>query len=185
MKSLPTLPATADVNSSGEAVEPTSGWVIEVKAHHFHNSEDSMKKLMAGKQYVLQTVIEELLTKRDVILPDYENLDFTYSDLGISYPTISWVSQSIFRKKIVFDPTSTAGLNGQIGPGDEMDDAKLKGMDESNVFDVRVYAFVIQMAWIPRTNEEILAARTARLEAEAEQKALEEKKASEEGNSET
>ena len=177
--------ANDDVESEGS--EPTSGWVIEIKAHHFHNSDKSMQELRAGKQYVLKTLIEELLTKRDVSLPDHKGLDFTYSDLGISYPTISWVSQEAFRDRIIFDPSNAASSLTGDGVGktgkrrrsssDMMDGQEMKDMDEENIFEVKVYAFVIQMAWIPRSDEQILVARTERLAAE--QAALEAKEASE------
>ena len=49
-----------------------------------------------------------------------------------------------------------------------MDNASLEGIDESNIHDVKLYAFVIQMAWVPRSEEEILAAQKARLAAEEE-----------------
>ena len=166
----------ANVDSSGEPVEPTSGWVIEVKAHHFHNSDSSMKSLTAGKQYVLKSLIENLLAKRDVKLPDHPDLDFTYSDLGISYPTISWVSQSIFKEDIIFDPSNAAAaLIGKKAGGDGMLDQELDDIDEAFIYDVKVYAFVVQMAWIPRSDEEILAAHADRLAAEAEKAAMEEK----------
>ena len=176
---------------------PTSGWVIEVKAHHFHNSEASMAATEAGKRYVRQTLIKELLTKRDVKLPDHPNLDFTYSDIGVSFPTISWLSESIFKKEIIFDPSNAMGGLGvndakkKSGGGrggfgginnDGMDGVNRDDIDESHIYKVDVYAFIVQMAWIPRTDEEILAARVARLEAEAEKEALEAKQASEEGN---
>ena len=160
------------------AAVPPSGWVIEVKAHHFHNSAKSMQELRSDKAYVLQTLIENLLTKRDLKLPDHPGLDFTYSDLGISYPTITWVSQSIFNKRIIFDPSNAAGAAGDTGDVD----ATAASVDESNVFDVKVYAFIVQMAWIPRSNDEILAAREARLKAE--QEALEAEQATEDVNQE-
>ena len=177
-----------------ESAEPTSGWVIEVKAHHFHNSVASMGKTQAKESYVRQTLIKELLTKRDVKLPDHPNLDFTYSDIGISFPTISWVSQDIFKKKIIFDPSNAMGglankkaKGGGFGGNnrDSMAGMNMDDIDESNIFSVDVYAFIVQMAWIPRTNAEILAARTARLEAEAEKEAAEAEQASQEANPES
>ena len=177
----------ADVAPVADGEKPTSGWVIEVKAHHFHNSTKSMQEVKAGKNYVLDTLIEELINKRDVKLPGYPDKNFTYADIGVSYPTISWVSDSIFSKKIIFDPSNSAaalidGGRNKSGGFDEMDKKALEGIDENNIFDVRVYAFVVQMAWIPRTDEEILAAHTARLAAQAEKAAMEAEKASEDAN---
>ena len=172
--------ATAIAAPPAEGAEPTSGWVIEIKAHHFHNSSDAMGNLESGKQFVFDRLINNLRFKKDVKLPDQEG-SFMYSDLGISYPTISWVSQSIFEKTIVFDPSNAAGngpggRNGGDGMEDEMD---LKDIDEENIFDVKVYAFVVQMAWIPRSDEEILAARAERVAAEEAAKEAEMAKAAE------
>ena len=168
--------ATNDAVADSDA-EPTSGWVIEVKAHHFHNSTNAMRNLKAGKQYVLHTLIEALLSKNDVQLPDHPGLDFTYSDLGVSHPTISWVSQSIKKDRISFDPSNTGGSSSRGNAGGSNDQVTDE-VDEENTFDVELYAFVVQMAWVPRSEEEILAARDARLEAE--KAAMEAKQASEE-----
>ena len=168
--------ATNDAVADSDA-EPTSGWVIEVKAHHFHNSTNAMRNLKAGKQYVLHTLIEALLSKNDVQLPDHPGLDFTYSDLGVSHPTISWVSQSIKKDRISFDPSNTGGSSSRGNAGG-FNDQVTDEVDEENMFDVELYAFVVQMAWVPRSEEEILAARDARLEAE--KAAMEAKQASEE-----
>jgi len=168
----------ADIDSGDEGVEPTSGWVIEIKAHHFHNSVESATALNSDKAYVLSTLIKDLNTKRDIRLPALGDLEFTYSDIGISYPTIVWVSQEVVDRKIIFDP-SNAGATDEDSPGgsgkkssgssyDEVDERALEDMNPENIFDVKVYAFVVQMAWVPRSDDEILAARAARLAAEQE-----------------
>ncbi len=169
-------PATAGENAEApreveevddeEGAEPTSGWVIEVKAHHFHNSDKAMVDVMSGKQFVRKTLIKNLLTKRDVVLPDHPGLDFTYSDLGVSHPTIVWVSSAPVKDRIIFDPSGANGSGKRDDAGDGMGDRNIDDIDESNIFDVKLYAFVIQMAWIPRSEEEILDARKARLLAE-------------------
>ena len=171
----------ASDDSVADGVKPTSGWVIEIKAHHFHNGKKAMSELRFGKAFVLQTLIENLLTKRDLKLPGYDqSLDFAYSDIGISSPTISWASKSIFERTIRFDPSNTNG--GNDGPGGDSnrndfgEGAGAFGADEddSNAFPVQVYAFVVQMAWVPRTDEEILAAREERVAAELAKKEAEE-----------
>ena len=170
----PEVQPEAEVTNE-EGAEPTSGWVIEVKAHHFHNSDNAMVDVMAGKQFVRKTLVKNLLTKRNVTLPDHPGLEFTYSDLGVSHPTIVWVSEAPVKDKIIFDPSGgagadedgsgTKGSDRRLGAGD-VDSGSLADIDESNIFDVKLYAFVIQMAWVPRSEEEILAARTERLAAE-------------------
>ena len=143
---------------------------------------------MAGKQFVRKTLVKNLLTKRDVTLPDHPGKDFTYSDLGISHPTIVWVSEAPVKDTIVFDPSGAAGGDGsgnkgsdrRLGVGDK--DVSNDDIDESNIFPVKLYAFVIQMAWVPRSEEEILAAHTARLAAEEEAAKAEAEQAKQEGN---
>jgi len=180
-----TPPETEVPDEAG--AKPTSGWVIEVKAHHFHNSDAQRVKVMIGKQFVQKTLIKNLLTKRDVTLPDHPDLDFTYADIGVSHPTIVWVSAAPVKDQIIFDPSGAAA--GEAGSGTkgsdrrEGADGNLDGVDESNIFDVKKYAFVIQMAWVPRSEEEILAARDARLAAEEAAEKAAAEKASQEENS--
>lgn len=173
-----------------EESEKTSGWVIEIKGHHFHNSSKALVELKAGKQYVLQTLIEKLLTKEDVKLSFDEDLRFTYSDIGISFPTICWVSKDIVEDEILFDPATAGqtsgdadggmegGLGGGMGGGGM--EGGFGGLDggmgmpsndeeeNENLFKVRRYAFVVQMAWTPRSDAEILKAREDRLKAAEE-----------------
>jgi len=128
---------------------------------------------MIGKQFVQKTLIKNLLTKRDVTLPDHPDLDFTYSDIGVSHPTIVWVSAAPVKDEIIFDPSGATGGDGSGTKGSDRRSGAgegagggLESVDESNIFEVKKYAFVIQMAWVPRSEEEILAARTERLAAE-------------------
>ena len=163
--------ATSEPDAEGEV--PTSGWVIEIKAHHFHNGKDAVKSLNAAKPFVYKTIIENLLRKRNVKLPNHGDLEFTYSDLGISFPTITKVSQEAFEKTIYFDPSNVSGMGPDGKPivgqqNDMMDTPDLNDIDESNRHEVKVYVFVIQMAWIPRSDEEIKAAQKERLAAEKE-----------------
>ena len=157
--------------TDAEGAEPTSGWVIEVKAHHFHNSDKAVVDVFAGKQFVRKTLIKNLLTKRDVTLPDHPGLEFTYSDLGVSHPTIVWVSEAPKKDKIMFDPSGAAkdgSGNKESGSAGDGGSGSRDDIDESNIFDVKLYAFVIQMAWVPRSEDEILAAQIERLAAEEE-----------------
>jgi type IV pilus assembly protein PilM len=171
-----------------EAGDKTSGWVIEIKGHHFHNSSKALVELQAGKQYVLQTLIENLLNKENVELPFDKNLKFTYSDIGISFPTICWVSKDIIDDEILFDPATAGqgadaadgGMPGGMGLDDGMGLGGEFGMDggfggltdeeeeNENLFEVRRYTFVVQMAWTPRSESEILAAREERLKTAEE-----------------
>ncbi len=158
------------------------GWVIELQAHHFHN-EDAMN---AEKDYVRQTVLKKLMTGI-VKLPEG---DFTYKDLGISFPTITRVSPSSTKKYIYLEGGDEGGMGGMgMGPGGGGGGSKKRrsgksgggggpsmggmgagmgmggmgmggmgmggGMgsgtttnpaDDENVYEAKVYSFVIQMA---------------------------------------
>ncbi len=84
-----------------------SGWVIEIKGHHFHNSDKALANLFSGKSYLTRTFIKTLMEKEDVVLrTNGVNELFSYSDIGISFPT---VTNSVPRAKklIVFDPAAT------------------------------------------------------------------------------
>lgn len=186
----------ADADLGDLDSDKASGWVIEIKGHHFHNSSEALVALKAGKQYVLQTLIENLLNKENVKLAFENDLRFSYSDIGISFPTICWVSKDIVNDEILFDP-ATAGQSGGVAGGmatGGMEGGMSGGMsggmpggfggmeglsgsgfgaagkqeENENLFKVRRYAFVVQMAWTPRSDAEILKAREARLKAAEE-----------------
>lgn len=196
---------------AGAAAAPTEsqpdedgGWVVEIKGHHFHNSDEALRTLNFGKKYVIQTLITKLRFG-DVTLPAFPDKKFKYSDLGISYPTIVQVSSSPTDEVIVFDPTAADGGAAEPGAasggGSKFGGAGGAGMGmgmgapgpgegsgrpggqstsapedlEKNRFEVRRYNFVVQMAWRPRSDEEILAAYEERIEAEKQ--AAEEAKA--------
>jgi type IV pilus assembly protein PilM len=184
--------AAADAGAAEGDAENTgltgaSGWVIEIKGHHFHNSEEMTNKLMAGKTYLFNSFIKEILEKEDVVLPvAVPDKKFSYSDIGITFPTIT-VTQEIERKTIVFDPNAQAndgekngasvgsgagGRGGGVGLGGlagEGGGGPVSGQTdlEENEFEVYEYQFVVQMAWTPRTEREIIEARKTRLEAAA------------------
>ena len=173
------------------AVAPVSplagkpGWVIEIQGHHFHN-EDAMN---AETAYVESTLLRNLRNKK-VKLPEGE---FTYSDLGISFPTITRVSKSSSEYLIFLDSAGDdsddlgggrrganaqtlsssrarrlqppRGLNANRG-GVGMDVMEVDPVDGEGVFPAKVFTFIIQMAWQPRTKTERLDARRLRMEAE-------------------
>jgi type IV pilus assembly protein PilM len=156
----------------------TPGWVIEIKGHHFHNSRDSLSKLNFGKRFVVSTLINNLLSKEDVELPAGDDPDrmFKYSDLGILYPTITRTSP-LKDKLVVYDPTASAidtttnrraAVRRQpVTPVRDKDSDEEMDVTEEASFTVKEYNFVVQMAWVPRSPEERLAARAERREAEA------------------
>ena len=172
------LAVDADDAEDEGGLSETPGWVIEIEAHHFHNSRESMAKLNFGKRFVVSTLINNLLTKEDVELPAGDDPDrmFKYSDLGILYPTITRVSQ-INDKLVIYDPTASAidtqnrsntGRRRSATPARRADPEEEVDVTEEASFSVKEYNFVVQMAWVPRSPEERLLARAERLKAEEE-----------------
>ena len=151
--------AIEDVPYDGEGeTGPESGWVIEIQGHHFHN-ENSMD---SERDYVHRTLLQNL-NDGTVKLPDGE---YKFSDLGIQYPTITRTAQSAVVRTIflggdtdVQDPMG--GATGFAMP------AALKPGDRENLYTVKDYNFILQMAWTPRTMKERQAAKTIREQTEA------------------
>ena len=163
------------------------GWVVEIKGHHFHNSNEAMRTLNSGKKYLIQTLIANLRFK-EIRLAAFPDKKFIYSDLGITYPTIVYVSPKPVDDVIVFDPSAADGGLGESDPSGAA--GKFSGMggmgmgasgpgegigggpptvvaeDDKNSYKVRRYDFVVQMAWRPRSDQEILEAYNERKEAE-------------------
>ena len=181
---------TSDESEAGaNPFDGTSGWVIEIRGHHFHNSIDQIRNYNSGKSYLLKTLIDTLLNKDDVDLPTEGNPDklFTYSDMGILYPTIVRSSGSKPRR-IEFDPSKamsgdeddaassgggrgggggpsagmSSGIGGAGGGGGSGRAGGSPTKDGKTVFLVDEYNFVVQMAWIPRSPEERIVARVER-----------------------
>ena len=197
-KGFGSIAATA----SSVADAPTDGgWVIEIKGHHFNNSPDEVAKLNAQKIYIMKTLIYNLRFKDDVQIPGLPG-KFTYSDLGISYPTIVRASATARPKKIRFDPTSAEGSAeaessggggkfsgggamsgmGAGGPGESAGGGRSgfgtgtgtsSQEDDQYTYDVREYSFTIQMCWRPRSEAEIVEAREERIAKKAEEAAAE------------
>ena len=169
--------------SSGGAFNGKSGWVIEIQAHHFHN-EDAMNSEI---DYVRQTLLNSLLTGT-VKLPTANNPegeDFTYADIGISFPTITRVAPSSTKTIINLETEDKGmGMGGGLGAGLGAGGPSLSGggmgglagglgasgkspVDGETVFEANVFTFVVQMAWEPRTVKERIEAKRVREEAKA------------------
>ncbi|MDG1511460.1 MAG: type IV pilus assembly protein PilM [Mariniblastus sp.] len=93
------------------------GWVIEVRGHHFHNSDEQLAKLNMGKAYLVKTLINTLMKKDDVVLPTNGKDElFSYADIGITFPTVTFQTP-LAEKTIVFDPTATEGADEDSAAG--------------------------------------------------------------------
>jgi hypothetical protein len=111
--------------------------------------------------------------------------DFTYEDIGISFPTITRVTPSSTPTLITIGEDDMDGMGGSGGkfggagmgmgmgmgmggPGGGADDGSIAVTDDENSFKAKIYTFIIQMAWTPRTVEERNAAKKAREDAAAQ-----------------
>ena len=165
------------------------GWVIEIKAHHFHNEDDMNSEI----DYVRSSILDNLLNGK-VELPEGE---FTYNDIGIWFPTVVQRSPSssqhfIYLKTGDGEDDGMGGMGGGgkggmggmggmggggLGAGGGLGGGGLGGRKEANpadaegVFEAKIYSFIIQMAWQPRSVAERIEARRVRLEGEAKAKA--------------
>jgi hypothetical protein len=146
----------------------------------------------------VKTLIKTLLEKENVVLPTNGKDElFTYEDIGITFPTVTFQTP-LEEKTIRFDPTALEdadeesatgtgdgrgkfsggagmgmGMGMGMGAGDGLGDSgassgALSPDEDPNVQTVNEFTFVVQMAWTPRSEQERLDARTARVEAEKE-----------------
>ena len=177
-----TQPESAEVQDAKRAAKQASqqvtddlkgpGWVIEINAHHFHNSDQMVIKRDSDRAFVLRTLWKTLVDG-DVKFPGEETPVagggvYKFRDFGIFYPVIVESSERI-ETTINFNPeivgrTNTEDARGG-GPGSS---GAASPSDKDGVFKVYRYNFTIQMAWIPRTPQERFQPKQERLKAEAE-----------------
>lgn len=202
-----TDPAAATTDgplATGSPLAAKPGWVIEIKGHHFHNSDAKSNELKAGKKFLYSTLVKNLMSMDTVVLPTSQGeQEFTYSDIGVTFPTITGTSELV-KRKIKFDPTNPdggdakagGGMNGGRGGGlsgggglgglggaGGLGGGGLGGLgglgggdaaggvtaeDGTSSFEVKEYNFIVQLAWTPRTEKEILEAKAARIKKEEE-----------------
>ncbi len=143
------------------------------------------------RQTLIETLATKDNVKLPV--PGDPDAEFSFADIGIFYPTIvSW--NEPFDKKIEYDPLVAAGAvggstaggaagasdgGGADGAGDQQGQGGAGGDEgggaaplpvevspasKKDPLQVKQSNFVVQMAWVPRSPEERLKAREARLE---------------------
>ena len=170
-----------------------SGYRVELKGHHYHNSEKDEIEGNSGKSFLLKTLIDKLVNG-EMELPGTEEEGggkFKFSDFGILTPTV--VRRSGMPEEYTIslvdleNPNAVvgggegdkqenrggnppAGAAGQSGRGDQgapanQDRETPAGAENTkkNQFTVRRFNFVVQMAWIPRSPAERVRARAERL----------------------
>ncbi len=158
-----------------------SGWVIELQAHHFHNFVGDTS-VLSDLDFVRSTLLKNL-SDGEVTLPDGT---YKFSDLGVTFPTVVRADDKTTEKFIEFDPAKAReALNSAFGGGMMDMEASMVGMggmmgmggtqkrlaDGETSFSARLFTFVVQMAWEPRSPAERKQAREERIEREAREEA--------------
>ena len=163
---------TEDAAGPSNAMSGKPGWVIELQGHHFHNFR-GQEDTFSERDYVRATLIDALQNKV-VKLPGGE---FTFADLGVSFPTLVRADASSREVMIEFDPAKAreklmgAGRGGAMGMGGMRGRGGAKEIaNGETTFDAIRFTFVVQMAWQPRSPEERLRAKEERLKLEQEAK---------------
>ncbi len=178
--------AAADPSAAGIPTPTLSGpgWVVELQAHHYHNSVRMMQESDASRQFVIRTLINSL--KNGVVaLPGAEDAGggvFKYTDLGVFLPTIVWTMDTPEDFTITIkndrpenageaDPSAGASRTGSIsmptaGPG--VTSGTEPASAGPRTFEAPRYDFTVQFGWQPRNAQERIAARAERLKKEQE-----------------
>lgn len=166
------------------------GWVIEIRAHHFHNSMQALQAQNSDMLYVLDTFIANLL-KGEIELPGDEASGggrFRYSDIGVFLPTVV-AADDVPKDDVVIlgNARYTGGGAGGGGGGIQLGGAAGQADDPSSLasggggaggeadfdssvppgaYPVKRFDFCVQFAWKPASVSERIEARNKRREAE-------------------
>jgi type IV pilus assembly protein PilM len=92
------------------------GWVIEISAHHFHNSRQAQRDSKHGLAFVREQLLRPMLTSTFEIPigPDRTPEEFMLTDIGVYFPTI--VEESNLTQQVIPNPFA-----GQPRPVDPLD----------------------------------------------------------------
>jgi type IV pilus assembly protein PilM len=164
-------PNVATAGSTPETELKGPGYVIEIKAYHFRNSEKMVMNQDAAQAFVIRTLLNTLIDGSIEMPGPPENGggEFKFTDFGIYYPVLIGGGDP---REYQISFTSTDGT-AAVASG------------ESNLQEterVKKYQFSIQVAWIPRSPDERVAARDKRLADEAKAAEAKEQTASKDGN---
>jgi type IV pilus assembly protein PilM len=69
------------------AGKPEPGWIVEIAAYHFYNSETSRRNSVSEITFVRQNLIRRML-EIEITLPGEGDSKFKLEDLGIEMPTV-------------------------------------------------------------------------------------------------
>ena len=163
----PPADATGAPPADGAVVATNSGWIIELRGYHLHNSIPSDE----GEEFLKRTIIKNLELGK-VQLPDGPDgklIDVAMTDLGIKMPAV--VTHEKIRP-VTYYPEAPEIAGQAVGrpPGPEgalLAPGGTPGAGEQpKSFKLRKYRFVIQFCWQPQP-------RGQRIEKMAQKKAAE------------
>jgi hypothetical protein len=177
--SAPAAPAPA--NGAGGLLDPVgnAGWIIMIRAHHYHNHESDQN---SGAEYVRGTLLKALRDKDDIYLTDVDEkghpVPLSTKEIGIEMPVMVNTSTK-WNMVTVTDPNLAAGGSQGLGapglPGEPGGQAPA-GQAAAGGPQVRLttqtvgeYPFVIEFAWKPTP----LSERQKNRQAEQQKKATE------------
>lgn len=175
--------ATAEPAAAGE--EGNAGWVIQIDGYHYHNDPAYAATGDELEEFVLKTLVHELETG-SVMLPvgpGGEEREFTYQELGLSYPFVRSgraikdhkIPNPEYQKK--YGAAARGGGGGGYGPGGEGlgtggygaspggpgRPAREEDPDFPPFFEAPKYTFKLQVIW----REQLLSDRIEAQEAAA------------------
>jgi type IV pilus assembly protein PilM len=170
----PVADATAAPPAEGAAASANSGWIIELRGYHLHNSlpeKTDVKWGPEGEEFLKHTIIQNLELGK-VKLPDGPKgnlIDVAMPDLGIKMPVVV-THERIRPVTYLVEAPENGGAMGARPPGPEAaglaPGAAPAGPEQPKSFKLRKYRFVIQFCWQPQP-------RGQRIEKMAQKKAAE------------
>ena len=158
------------------------GFVIELKGHHFHNSNKALQEKMQGLAYVMNTLMKNLVEKEFEFPGEDNEIEaggkYKLTDIGAFYPTL--VARKLDLTPVTFDvqlvKKSSAEPRGQDEGDDNQDSSdhtdsnSTAGVPGTQSLEAKRFDFVVQIAWQPRSREDRFKAREKRLEQEKKNK---------------
>ncbi len=165
----PDAAATPPADAAAGAAATNSGWIIELRGYHLHNSVPSDE----GEEFLKRTIIKNLELGK-VTLPDGPNgklVDVPIADLGIKLPVV--VTHPKIQSVTYYAevPDSTGPGAGPARPPVPEAPGMLPGgtgqaAEQQKMFKLRKYRFVIQFCWQPQPRGQRIEKMTQKKAAE-------------------
>ena len=161
----PNAPGAVDPGPKGE------GWVIQIKAHHFHNV-DAYK---FGRQYVRDTLLDSLESeKKKVDIPEVlgdrvAKVQVTLKELGITYPRSFDEGGELTEVDHPEDVLEAQQRNAHAGP--KATPLPANPEDAPKIRKIKRYDFTLQFCWVPTSDAKRLEIKKKEQEKKAQETA--------------